>query len=123
MASFVADLTWALATRREPLSFVDTEPPTMTTSGGYGAYLGSIPDMTESPDGVRLTGVRAGSPADDAGIEAGDILIGIGEFTITDLYEMTDALRAYKPGDRVVIRLRRGAEVLAVEATLGRRGG
>ena len=123
VASFVADLTWALATRRAPLSFVDAEPPTMTTSGGYGAYLGSIPDMTESPGGVRLTGVRAGSPADDAGIEAGDILIGIGDFTITDLYEMTDALRAYKPGDRVVIRLRRGDEVIEVEATLGRRGG
>ena len=123
VASFVADLTWALATRPEPLTFVDAEPPQMTNAGGYGAYLGSIPDMTESPDGVRLSGVRAGSPGDEAGLQAGDILIGIGEFTITDLYEMTDALRAHKPGDEVVIRVRRGTEVLELDATLGRRGG
>ena len=123
VASFVADLTGALATRPEPLTFVDAEPPQMTNAGGYGAYLGSIPDMTESPDGVRLSGVRAGSPGDEAGLQAGDILIGIGEFTITDLYEMTDALRAHKPGDEVVIRVRRGTEVLELDATLGRRGG
>ena len=121
VASYVADVTWALATRQEPLTFVDAEPPQMTNSGGYGAYLGSIPDMTESPDGVRLSGVRAGSPGDEAGLQAGDILIGIGEYTITDLYEMTDALRAYKPGDQVVIRVRRGTEVLELQATLGSR--
>ncbi len=122
VASLVADLTWKLATRNEPLSFVDAEPPTMTSSGGYGAYLGSIPDMSESPDGVRLTGVRAGSPADIAGIRAGDVIIGIGEFDVSDLYEMTDALRSHEPGDTVTIRVRRDGEVLELLATLGKRG-
>jgi S1-C subfamily serine protease len=122
VASLVADLTWKLATRNEPLSFVDAEPPTMTASGGYGAYLGSIPDMSESPDGVRLTGVRAGGPAEIAGIRAGDVIIGIGEFNVSDLYEMTDALRSHKPGDTVTIRVRRDGEVLELLATLGKRG-
>ena len=38
-----------------------------TGGQGYGAYLGTIPDMSESPGGVRITGVRAGSPAIAAG--------------------------------------------------------
>jgi Zn-dependent M28 family amino/carboxypeptidase len=123
VAAFVAEVTWKLATRHEPLSFVDAEPPQMSTSGGYGAYLGTIPDMTDSPNGVRLSGVRNGSPADSAGIRAGDILVGIGEFDISDLYEMTDALRAHKPGETVLVRVRRGEEVVELTATLGRRGG
>ena len=123
IAAFVADLAWNLATRTEALTFVDSKPPEMTTSGGYGAYLGTIPDMTESPDGVRLTGVRAGSPADAAGVRAGDVLVGIGDHEIKDLYEMTDALRAHKPGDTVELRVRRDGEVIVMTATLGRRGG
>jgi hypothetical protein len=123
IAAFVADLAWNLATRTEALTFVDSKPPEMTTSGGYGAYLGTIPDMTESPDGVRLTGVRAGSPAEAAGVQAGDVLVGIGDQEIKDLYEMTDALRAHKPGETVELRVRRDGEVIVMTATLGRRGG
>ena len=123
VAAFVAEVTWKLATRNKPLSFVDAEPPQMSTSGGYGAYLGTIPDMTDSPNGVRLSGVRNGGPADAAGVRAGDILVGIGEFVVTDLYEMTDALRAYKPGETVTVRVRRGEEIVELTATLGRRGG
>jgi S1-C subfamily serine protease len=55
-------------------------------------------------------------------VRAGDILIGIGEFDIADLYEMTDALRAHKPGQTVTVRVRRGAEVVELTATLGQRG-
>lgn len=123
VASLVADLTWNLATRTEPLTFVDAAPPPVATSGGYGAYLGTIPDMSDSPGGVRLSGVRSGSPADQAGIRAGDIIIQIATFEVADLYAMTDALRAFEPGDTVAIKVRRGDEVIEVEATLGRRGG
>lgn len=123
IASLGADMVSYFAERREPLTFIEAPPPQMTTSGGYGAYLGTIPDMTESPDGVRLSGVREGSPAEEAGIQSGDILIGLGDFDITNLFEMTDALRAYKPGDRVSIRVRRDGEVLELETVLGRRGG
>src|SRR3954465_1057845 len=42
--------------------------------GELGAYLGTIPDMTGAgvSDGVRITGVRAGSPAERAGLQGGD---------------------------------------------------
>ena len=47
-----------LANRPAPLTFVDAAPPQMAAGGsGYGAYLGTIPDMTGSPGGVRIVGV------------------------------------------------------------------
>lgn len=85
--------------------------------------MGSIPDMSGSPGGVRFNGVRAGSPADSAGLLAGDILIQLGEHEVKDLYDMTAALRAYAPGDTVTVVVIRGGERVETTAILGRRGG
>lgn len=124
IAGFTATLADALANRVEILSYVDAPPPAASGDGrGYGAYLGTIPDMSENPGGVRLTGVRAGSPAEAAGLEGGDIIIGIGDHEVTDLYDMTDALRQFRPGDTTTIRVRRGDETIERTVTFGQRGG
>jgi Zn-dependent M28 family amino/carboxypeptidase len=122
VAGLAADVAWALATREGPLTFVDAPPPA-PVAGGYGAYLGTIPDMSESPGGVRLTGVRAGSPAEAAGIKPGDIIVRLGDHEIGNLYQMTDALRAHKPGDSVVVVVLREGTRIELRATLSRRGG
>ena len=122
IAGFVSDLAWALAHRAAPLTFVDAPPPVASTGGpGYGAYLGTIPDMSQSPGGVRLTGVRAGSPAERAGLQAGDVITAIEAKIVANLYDMTDALRSHQPGDTVTITARRGATDVRVTAVLGKR--
>ena len=59
--------------------------------------------MTPSDFGVRLTGVREGSPAQDAGLRKGDVIVLFAGKEITDLYAYTYALRDQKPGDEVEI--------------------
>jgi S1-C subfamily serine protease len=68
-------------------------------------------------------GVRAGSPAEKAGLRGDDIITRIGRIEITDLQAMTDALRSHHPGETVEILVRRGASVTTLRATLGTRGG
>jgi acetylornithine deacetylase/succinyl-diaminopimelate desuccinylase-like protein len=122
VAAFVATVARTLANRVEPLHFVDAAPPKMLAGGGgYGAYLGTIPDMTGSPGGVRLTGVRAGSPAEQAGLHAGDIITAIGSKPVANLFDMTDALRSHQAGDTVQIGVTRGDQKLQVTAVLGKR--
>jgi S1-C subfamily serine protease len=107
------------------LAFVDAPRPQATTGGsGYGAYLGTIPDMTGGgvSDGVRITGVRAGSPAEQAGLKGGDVITAIGDKRIANLYDMTDALRSRRPGDTVVVVMRRDGVEQRVTAVLGKRG-
>ena len=89
---------------------------------GSGVYLGSIPDMGAADvKGMQLSGVRAGSPAELGGLKGGDIIIKFGSKAITNIYDYTDAMGAYKPGDVVdVIVQRSGAEV-ALKITLGTR--
>ena len=125
VVDFAARLATALGNRPAALTFVDQAPPQAHTgtavTAGYGAYLGTIPDMTDNPGGVSLSGVRSGSPAERAGLRAGDIITRIGTHDVPDLQAMTDALREHKAGDVVEIRIRRGTDSLAVTATLGTR--
>lgn len=122
VADFVAATTTALADRPGALTFVDVPRPQVAAGGsGYGAYLGTIPDMSESPGGVRITGARAGSPAEQAGLKAGDIITAIGDKTVANLYDMTDALRSHQAGDTVVIVVKRDSATVRVTAVLGRR--
>jgi hypothetical protein len=119
VARFVADLAGRLAVRAAPLTFVNAAPPVMAS--GERAYLGTIPDMTSEPGGVRLTGVTAGSPADRGGLKAGDVLTGIGADTVANLVDFQNALVKHHPGDQVDIRVRRGDQTLTLSVTLGRR--
>lgn len=125
VAQFVADVALVLANRAGPLTFVDSPRPQASTGGsGYGAYLGTIPDMSGGgvSDGVRITGVRSGSPAEQAGLAGGDVITAIGDKRIANLYDMTDALRSHQPGDTVVIVSRRDGALRRATAVLGKRG-
>jgi hypothetical protein len=124
VVSLAERITRAIADRPEPLTFVRAvaAAPTTSTRDNTSAYLGSIPDMGATDvAGVRLTGVRAESPADKAGIKAGDVIVEFAGKPIKDLYAYTDALYAQKPGDVVDVVLLRGAERLTVKVTLGNR--
>jgi hypothetical protein len=124
VAEVASDLAWRLATRTSRLTLVKVPPPPPAAGGGgYGAYLGTVPDMTESPGGVRITGVRTGSPAEQAGMKGGDILIQLGDKTVRNLYDMTDALRAHQPGETVVLVYLRDGQRIETKVTLGTRGG
>ena len=97
------------------------QDPSASTSGGYGPYLGTIPDMVPVDFGLRLTGVREGSPGDEAGMIGGDIVVEFGGQEIGDIYAYTYALQAHEPGDSVEIVVLRDGERLTLTAVLGDR--
>jgi len=97
------------------------DPSASTTGGGYGPYLGTIPDMVPVDSGLRLTGVREGSPAAIAGIRGGDIVVEFGGNVVGDIYTYTYALQEHEPGDAVEIVVLRDGERLTLTAVLGDR--
>lgn len=128
VADFAAAIITALGDRRAPLTFVNAPPPqphagaAPAATPGYGAYLGTIPDMAGgSEGGVRVSGVRPGSPAEAAGLKADDVLVAIGDMKTPDLQAMTDALRSHKPGDKVELQVLRDGKPVTLTATLGTR--
>ncbi len=90
--------------------------------GGYGPYFGSIPDFGQvEHGGVKFSDVRDASPAGKAGFKAGDVLVEFDAKKIDNLYDFTYALRAHKPGDKVIVTVLRGSERVTREVTLEMR--
>jgi hypothetical protein len=122
LADFSIALVRQLGDWPGELTLVEQQRPPAAAGGGYGPYLGTIPDFGEvEGGGLRISGVRAGSPAEAAGLRAGDVVIRFGAKDVLNIYDYTYALREHAPGDTVVIKVRRDGEVLEVTAVLGRR--
>ena len=115
--AFALTLVEATEAPHGAMAASDEEMP----SPGYGAYMGTIPDMTPQDFGVRITGVREESPAEKAGLQAGDILVELGGKEISDLYAYTYALREHMPGDEVTVVVLRAGERVTLTAVLGSR--
>ncbi|HWP01923.1 MAG TPA: M28 family peptidase [Gemmatimonadaceae bacterium] len=115
----------SIGNRRERLTPVRIAAPAPAPSARTGsqAYLGTIPDMAASEIvGLRLTGVRPGSPADLAGLREGDVVVELGGAAVKDLASYSEALYSHQPGDTVTIVFLRGTERKSVRVVLGRRG-
>jgi Zn-dependent M28 family amino/carboxypeptidase len=84
-------------------------------STGFRVYLGTIPNYSDSNDGLLLDGVRDDSPAAKAGLKAGDKIVKIGTREIKNVYDYTYALGEMKAGEEYVIEVMRGGEKLALK--------
>lgn len=125
VASLVATVAERVANGRAPYNFVSlpARPPAneADTSGGYGVYLGSIPDFSETGSGVKLAGVTAGSPAELAGLREGDVIVEFAGSKVTDVEGLAQLLGSKKPGDDVGIVVQRDGAAITLRVTLRAR--
>ncbi len=126
LLALVSDVAMRLASEPDRPRYVRLSAPPPSSGGvgggrGYGAYFGSIPDFTEIPRGVKFADVRDGSPAANAGLKAGDILIEFDGKAIQNLYDFTNVLRAKKPGDEVLVKVLREGQTIEAKVLLSQR--
>jgi Tol biopolymer transport system component len=88
---------------------------------GFRVYLGTIPDYNEEVKGVRLMGVRAGSPAEKGGLKGGDTIVKLGDKKIENVYDYTYALQEHKADETVPIVVLRDGEEVTLQVTFARR--
>ena len=84
-------------------------------------FLGVSIGTPTNRSGAQVAGVRNGSPADKAGLKAGDVITSFGGETITSPDDLTAAVAAKQPGDKVSITYVRDGTTKTAEATLGTR--
>jgi len=83
------------------------------------AYLGVA--IATTPGGVRLTEVRPGTPAENAGLETGDVITAIDGQAIGNASALTSAIDAKRPGDTVELTYKRGGDVKTATVKLAER--
>ena len=107
---------------------IPAQPPAETASGpgaakvslGMAAQSLTAEKATElglpAPFGVVVGPVRAGGPAEVAGIREGDILVGLGSYTLQNLPQLQRVVAAKAPGDTLGVRVWRAGDEF--EATI-----
>jgi putative serine protease PepD len=85
------------------------------------AYLGVHIGDAASGAGAEVGSVASGSPADKAGLQAGDVVTAFGGKTITDSDDLTAAVSAHQPGDKVSVTIERNGKTQTLDLTLGVR--
>jgi hypothetical protein len=83
----------------------------------FKVTLGIMPDYTFEEEGVRADGVTEGKPAFKAGIQKGDVIIGLGDMEVKSMKDYMKALAAHQKGDVVKVKVKRGDTVKTLEAT------
>ena len=97
---------------------LDRTPPASNT-GPAGAFLGA--QLEGVSDGLKMVSVLPRGPADVAGFKVGDVLVGVGGREVRDHVSFYPTLSAYKPGERVMLRIRRAGKYLDLPIHLGSR--
>jgi hypothetical protein len=103
---------------------IQAEAPARGEDGarGYGPYLGTVPAFGGAPvRGVRLQAVRPGSPAEQAGLRADDIIVEFADAPVVNLEEFAALLFGLRAGERVEIVVEREHQRIQTWAVLGQR--
>ncbi len=100
--------------RSGKIVFAKTREMQTSTSARFSVTMGIMPDYTFSGNGVRVDGVSENRPAQKAGLKTGDIIIALGEHTITSVEGYMQALSKFKKGDKTNVTYNRGGEKLSV---------
>jgi hypothetical protein len=100
----------------QKLAFTKTRE-TQTTSSlrSGGVTMGIMPDYTFSGAGIRCDGVTDGRPAQKAGLKAGDIIIKVGDYTVSSMESYMQTLGKFQKGDKAKVKFKRGNEEMETE--------
>jgi hypothetical protein len=115
ISDLVADLALAAANLDTPPTYQRVAAPIQGADRrAFGASLGTIPDYSgdTSKPGMLLSGVRPGGAADQAGLQAGDRILAIGETELHSVKDLVYVLQAAKPGQEAIVRVERGGKTL-----------
>lgn len=76
--------------------------------------LGVVPDYLYDGEGMRIDGVSEDKPAQKAGLQKGDVVIKLGDSTVTDMMSYMRALSVFDSGDSTKVTVKRDGKPLEV---------
>ena len=125
IAAIAKEAIQYLSEREEPLTFKGTTEPAAQAPQNPGnarrVSTGSVPDFAFNGTGVKLSDVTQGSPAETAGLKAGDVIVRLGDTVIDGLQAYSDSLKTFKPGDVVALRYMRDGKEHETSLTMAAR--
>jgi serine protease Do len=105
-----------------PIDSVKSVANTLVAGGTVQhAYLGIHVGDAPNGAGALIGSVTASSPASRAGLKAGDVITGVDSTRITKADDLTAAITAHAPNDKVTVTVTRNGTTKQIDVTLGVR--
>ena len=121
VAEFVREIAVSVANEPQRIAFTKVKAEQRPTGRGFRVYLGTVPNYSDQSDGLKLDGVRPGSPAEKAGLRAGDVVVKLGKMPIKNVYDYTYALGEMRGGEEVEAVIRREGKEMTLKITPEKR--
>jgi putative serine protease PepD len=84
------------------------------------AYLGiSTSETSNGSPGALVASVQSGTPAANARLKDGDVIVAFNGTAVNGEGDLIDALAAARPGERVKLTVQRGSSRITLTVTLG----
>jgi aminopeptidase YwaD len=122
VGTVVARVVTAVAAGPTAPAYVKIDAPPGHSGSSYGAFFGIVPSFSGGgAPGLKIAGVRPDSPADLAGVRAGDVIVKFAGVDVKTFEDLTHVLRGRRPGDEVPIVVLRDRREQTVRAVLSER--
>ena len=115
VARYGAAVANHLANETTPPDFIRVE---RTEQGGQAMMrvsTGTIPDYSSEVEGLLLSGVMAGGPAERAGLQSGDIIVELAGQSVSNIYDYMFSLDLLVVGEPAAVVFMREGERLESE--------
>jgi hypothetical protein len=99
------------------LAFLKTKSKAMGSARAFKVTMGVMPSYTANEEGLLVDGVTDGKPAQKGGIEAGDLIIQMGDLPIKDIANYMDALSKFEKGQTIPVKVKRKGEIKTLSVT------
>jgi hypothetical protein len=119
VVTLVGDIATKLLTQDSRIEFTraKAEGERRSMNSSFRVYVGSVPEYAEQVEGVKLSGVRPGSPAEKAGLKGGDIIVSLAGRTIKSVQDYTYVLQELQPNKEVEVVVLRDGQKVSLQLT------
>ncbi len=118
--NYIAQVTLKLSKCQKGMYFQEVASKN-SNSHSYGnrVKLGVVPAFEDTGNkGMKISGVTENGPAQKAGLMSGDIITGINNETINNIYDYMNRLQKLKPGQKITVQVNRNGEKLDFDVQL-----
>lgn len=109
--SYIADVINEIANR--PVRFAETAAPA-GNKVSFKVTLGIMPDYAHQGKGIKIDAVHKDRPAHTAGIQAGDLILRLGDYDTLTMQDYMAALAKFNKGDTTTATIQRGNKTLTL---------
>ncbi len=115
IVKFIETIIANLNKETNKLVFTTTRETQTSTTARFSISMGIMPDYTFAGSGVKVDGVTEGRAAQKAGIQIGDLVIQLGEYSTSSMEAYMQTLGKFKKGDKTKVKFKRGETLLEAD--------